>query len=129
MSSLRNLDEIPGTRIWAGVTARIVQGDRITLAIVELPPGGVVPEHRHDNEQIGFCVSGSLTFRVGDDKREFGPGGTWRILADVPHEVQAGPEGAVVAEAFSPIRGDWDHLERVPDAPRWPATRAGRAGW
>lgn len=120
--SLTDLGSIQPTQIWTDVAARIVQGDRITLAVVELPPGGVVPEHRHENEQLGLCLTGTLTFRVGDERRELAAGGTWRILANVPHEVVAGPEGAVVVEAFSPIRGDWAGLAQAPQAPpRWPA--------
>ncbi|MBB5078840.1 cupin domain-containing protein [Nonomuraea endophytica] len=118
---LRELREITPTRIWEGVVARVVEGDELTLAVVELPPGGLVPEHRHHNEQLGVCVSGTLTFRAGDESREFGPGGTWRVLAGVPHEVLAGPDGAVVVEAFAPRRDDWRDLEDAPvAAPRWP---------
>lgn len=121
MSALRDLGSIPPLPIWPGVTARVVQGTRITLSVVELPPGGLVPEHRHENEQIGVCITGSLTFRVGDEKRDIGPGGTWRILADIPHEVETGPDGAVVVEVFSPVRDDWDAIEPAPKtSPRWP---------
>lgn len=120
--ALRDLAAIQPTLIWEDVIARIVHGDRITLAVVELPPGGLVPEHRHENEQVGLCLKGTVTFRVGDEKRELGPGGTWRILADIPHEAEAGPEGAVVVEVFSPVRDDWDGLERAPQSvPQWPA--------
>ena len=47
--------------------------------MVELDPGSVVREHRHENEQLGFVVSGSVTFRIGDETRELGAG---RNLAD-----------------------------------------------
>ncbi|MFI6600729.1 cupin domain-containing protein [Nonomuraea sp. NPDC050536] len=119
---LRKLEDIQPTRIWNDVLARVVHGEKLTLSVVEIPPGGVVPEHHHPNEQLGLCLQGSLTFRVGDDRRELGPGGTWRILAEVPHEVEAGPHGAVVVEAFAPIRDDWNGLELAPHAPpRWPS--------
>ncbi|MFC6901238.1 cupin domain-containing protein [Nonomuraea dietziae] len=85
-------------------------------------PHGLVPEHRHVNEQIGLCLQGTLTFRVGQETRGLGPGGTWRILAHVPHEAQAGPEGAVVVEVFAPVRDDWAELEQAaPATPRWPS--------
>ncbi|SEG65055.1 Cupin domain protein [Nonomuraea solani] len=116
---LTDLSAIAPTRIWKDVLARVVQGDRLTLAVVELPPGGVVPEHHHANEQLGLCLTGTLTFRVGDETRDLGPGGTWCIRADVPHEVTAGPDGAVVVEAFSPPRTDW--TETAPrETPHWP---------
>jgi quercetin dioxygenase-like cupin family protein len=121
-STMTDLSEIRPTRIWADVIARIVQGDRITLAVVEIPPGALVPEHHHEHEQLGLCISGTVNFRVGAEERELGPGGTWRILTDVPHEAQAGPDGAVVVEVFAPVRGDWEGLEEAPGgSPRWPA--------
>jgi len=108
--------------IWDGVSVRAVHGERITLGVVELEPGSVVPEHRHENEQLGMVLSGSLIFRVGDESRELGPGGTWNIPANVPHEVTAGPAGAVVLDVFAPTRDDWSAFEpRAPREPRWPA--------
>jgi quercetin dioxygenase-like cupin family protein len=98
-----------------------VHGERITLGIVELDPDSVVPEHRHENEQLGMCLAGSLDFRVGDETRALGPGDTWSIPADVPHEVHVGPEGAVVIDVFVPPRDDWRDAERAAARdPRWP---------
>lgn len=120
--ALTDLESLRPLRIWQDVTARVVRSELITMAVVEIPAGGRVPAHRHENEQVGLCLAGSLTFTIGEEKGEVGPGGMWRILADVPHEVQAGPDGAVVVEVFSPVRSDWDGLEEAPDTPpRWPA--------
>lgn len=119
--ALAELGDIQPRRIWQDVFARVVHGDRISMAVVELPPHGVVPAHQHENEQVGLCLTGALRFTVGEETRDLRPGGLWRILANVPHEVQAGPEGAVVVEVFSPIRSDWADGEEVPDAPlTWP---------
>ncbi|MCV0402884.1 MAG: cupin domain-containing protein [Chloroflexi bacterium] len=90
--------------------------------MVELDPDAVVPEHTHASEQNGMVLTGRMTFRIADEERELGPGGTWRILGDVPHSAVAGPDGAVVIDVFSPIRTDWDELPALPvDAPRWPS--------
>ena len=123
MSSFDDLSTLDLQRIWDGVHVRVVHGDRITLGVIELDPNSVVPEHSHENEQLGMCLSGSLVFRVGDESRELGPGETWTIPGNVPHEVQVGPEGAVVIDVFVPPRDDWREAERV-DArpPRWPLT-------
>jgi quercetin dioxygenase-like cupin family protein len=120
-ANLKNLSEMPPIQVWDGVRARRVEGDRITLAIVELDPGAVVPEHRHANEQNGLVISGKVTFSIGAEERVLGPGGTWRILGDTPHAATAGPEGAVLIDVFSPIRSDWDVLPVLePAAPVWP---------
>jgi quercetin dioxygenase-like cupin family protein len=121
MSNLRDLSELTAINVWEGVRARRVQGDQVTLAIVELDPDAVVPEHRHPSEQNGMVIEGELTFRIGDEERRLGPGGTWQILGGVPHSVVTGPAGAVVIDVFSPIRSDWDALPELGLQPaRWP---------
>lgn len=116
-----DVSAIPPQQIWDGVLGRAVHGERVTLGLIELDADSLVPEHSHENEQVGILVRGSLTFRIGEETRELGPGQTWRILAGVPHEVRTGPEGAVVVEVWSPIRSDWQEIEsQEPRPPSWP---------
>ena len=124
MSAFDDLADLRPLRIWDGVLARVVDGDRVTVAVVELDPGSRVAEHSHDNEQLGLVVRGTVSFRVGDETRDLGPGGTWHIPPNAPHEVHAGPEGAIVIDVFGPARDDWAAIERLdPQEPRWPDTR------
>ena len=128
MSNLVNLADTVPIQVWEGVVARRVQGEKLTLAVVELAPDAVVPEHRHANEQCGLVIEGEVTFRIADEERVLGPGGTWRILGDVPHSVVTGPGGAVVIDVFAPGRDDWDDRPTVgteddPAVLVWPRAR------
>lgn len=122
MSNLIDVANVPVIDVWGDtVRARRVEGERITLALVELAPGSTVPGHRHENEQLGMVISGSVTFTVGDETRQLVPGGTWRIPSDTPHQVSVGPDGAVVIDIFAPTRADWDALPSGPPSPPiWP---------
>jgi quercetin dioxygenase-like cupin family protein len=121
VSAFDSLSSLDVQRIWDGVHGRVVHGGRITLGVIELDPESHVPEHRHENEQLGVCLSGALVFRVGDETRELGVGDTWSIPGNVPHEVHVGPEGAVVIDVFVPPRDDWREAERIDARPvRWP---------
>jgi quercetin dioxygenase-like cupin family protein len=121
VSRFDDLRGIGPRQIWDSVAVRTVDGERLSLGVVELDPNAVVPEHAHDNEQLGIVISGSLTFRIAEESRELGPGGTWSIPPNVPHEVHVGPGGAVVLDVFAPGRADWARLEQAaPRAPRWP---------
>jgi quercetin dioxygenase-like cupin family protein len=121
VGALEELAALEPFRIWDGVLARSVEGERVTFAVVELDPSIVVPEHSHDNEQLGIVLRGSVSFRVGDEVRELEAGGTWRIPPNVPHGVEVGSEGAVVIDVFAPVRDDWRELERLGAcAPAWP---------
>lgn len=122
MSAFVDIYAVQPQAIWEGLLARAVHGDRITLSLIELDPGAAVPEHRHENEQMGILLQGSLTFTIGEETREFGPGGTWTVRANVPHSVITGPNGALLVEVFSPARDDWDVHEQLEPRPGlWPA--------
>jgi len=127
MSNLVDLATIAPLEVWGeAVQARRVQGERITLAVVELAPNALVPEHRHPAEQLGLVIRGSVRFRIDDEARELGPGGTWRIASEHPHEVLAGPDGAVVVDVFNPVRDDWEALRVLdPRSPAWPTASDG----
>jgi quercetin dioxygenase-like cupin family protein len=121
MSAFDDLAALRPLGIWDGVVARAIHGDRVTLAVVELEPGSVVARHAHENEQLGMVLRGTVTFRVGDEERDLGPGQTWLIPANTPHEVRAGPDGAAVIDVFGPPRDDWGSLPTLePRPPLWP---------
>ncbi|HUK45637.1 MAG TPA: cupin domain-containing protein [Gaiellaceae bacterium] len=121
MSTFDNAGSIPPQPIWNGLVSRSVSGEQLTLALIELEPNADVPEHSHENEQVGFLIEGAMRFTIGGETAEVRPGGSWRILSGVPHSVVAGPEGAVAVEAFSPPRHDWAAIPAAEPGPgRWP---------
>lgn len=108
-------------KIWTGAVARAVHGDRITMAAVDLDPNLHVPEHHHENEQLGFVLKGSVTMTIGGEARELRAGEAYAIRSNVPHSAQTGPEGATVVDVFAPIRADWEKAERLePSRGGWP---------
>lgn len=117
MTAFSNASELTPIQIWTGVTARAVDGAQATFAHIELEPNTAVPEHHHVNEQTGILLRGSMSFTIGGETKEIRPGEMWVIPADVPHSVVSGPDGATLAELFSPPRADWAGLERLPASP------------
>jgi quercetin dioxygenase-like cupin family protein len=121
MSAFQDLAAIPAQQLSPGYRARAVHGSRATLAVVEVEPHAELPEHSHDNEQLGIVLSGSVTFRVGNEERTVEAGGTWSIPSGTPHFVRGGPAGAVVMDIFAPPREEWKHLDAMaPARPSWP---------
>lgn len=120
MSAFDDVRELPLRPIWDGINARIVHGERLLLGVVELDPGAVAQEHHHEHEQLGMVIRGTITFRIGDETRALGPGETWTIPSNVPHEATAGPEGTVLIDVFAPVREDWVAIEPAEREPRWP---------
>jgi quercetin dioxygenase-like cupin family protein len=121
MSNLVDLETVAPFDVWGeAVRARRIEGEQVTFAVVELAPNATIPEHRHPQEQVGMVITGTMRFRIDDEVRELGPGGTWRILSNHPHEATAGPNGAVVIDAFSPVRSDWNFELLEPRPTVWP---------
>lgn len=121
MSAFQDLDAIPAQQLVPGYLARAVHGSRLTFAVVEIEPHAELPEHSHENEQLGIVLQGSVTFRVGNEETTVTAGGTWSIPAGTPHFVRGGVDGAVVLDIFSPTREEWKQLDAVAAArPNWP---------
>jgi len=121
MSAFRPLRDIAPQELAPGLAARAVVGERMTMAVVDLEPNAVAPRHQHENEQLGFVISGTMTFRIGDEERELHAGDTYAIPSNVLHGGLAGPHGCTVTDVFAPVRADWEKLDRKePRKPSWP---------
>jgi len=116
--------DLPPARIWDGVLARPLNGERVTVGFVDLDPNVLVPEHRHENEQVGFVLRGSVTMVIAGESRELSVGGAYTIASQVPHSARAGAGGASVVDVFAPVRADWDKAPRLKPSPgRWPEAK------
>jgi len=91
---------------FTGVAMHTFEGQYMTLSVVDMEPGAMIPEHQHPHEQIGYMVRGGGVFRIGGQTYQVQAGQMWRIPGHTPHEVLAGPEGLRAIDVFYPIRED-----------------------
>jgi quercetin dioxygenase-like cupin family protein len=121
MKTFESLRNIRPHALREGIRARAVEGERVTMAVIDLDPNAISPEHHHENEQLGFLITGSITMTIGGEKHELKPGDTYAIPSNIPHEAIAGPDGCTVVDVFVPVREDWKKLDRLePTKPFWP---------
>ena len=121
MNVYRGVSELKPARIWDGVLARALHADRLTIGFVEIDPDVLVPEHRHDHEQVGFVLRGSVTMVIAGESRELRVGETYTIASQVPHSAKAGSAGASVVDVFAPVREEWKKAPLVEPFPgQWP---------
>ncbi len=121
MSTYVSVAGVQPYQIWDGAVARPLHGERITVGIIDFEPLTHVPEHRHVNEQLGFVLRGSITMTIDGERRELRMGDMYSIRSGIPHSGEAGPDGATVADVFSPVRADWNDTPRLAIAEgRWP---------
>ena len=103
----RGYDELKPVDQFPGVVRRtLVSGDHLTLVEIRIAPGAEVPEHTHPHEQAGHVASGRVHLRIGDLDRELGPGDSYLIPCDLPHQVRA-LDAATLIEVFSPVREEF----------------------
>lgn len=121
MNVFGKVSTLKPARIWEGVLARPLHAERVTIGFVDIDPGVLVPEHRHDNEQVGYVQRGSVTMTIAGQARELRVGETYSIAGGVPHSAKAGADGVSVVDVFAPVREDWKTAPTVEPFPgRWP---------
>jgi quercetin dioxygenase-like cupin family protein len=102
-------DDMPKEQVNAGLSRRLVTGDRMMLAHVYLKQGCIVPRHQHENEQITYVVTGALHFWIGEDESEqitIRAGEVLHLPSLVWHKAEA-LEDTLDVDIFSPPRQDW----------------------
>ncbi len=83
MSSVKvvNITDVPGERrdpprtSWILISERTVGSKNLAMGVNETDPGGMVPEHKHDNEEeVMFFLSGQGKFITEDEEILLEPG-------------------------------------------------------
>ena len=112
-------NEMPKEKVSEMLDRRLITGDRMMLAHVYLKKGCLVPQHKHENEQLTYILEGALRFWIGENKEQelvVSAGEVLHIPSNVPHEALA-IEDTLDVDVFSPPRADWlnktdDYLRR-----------------
>jgi len=108
MARFAKLEALEAKQVAEGMTRRVVAGEKLMLALVELEPGQEVPAHSHFHEQMGYVVSGRVRFRAGGGEAELGPGDMYSLAGGEEHAVVVlGDQKALVLDVFTPIREDF----------------------
>ena len=81
--------------------------DRLTVARFVLKKGAVVPEHKHENEQVSHVLQGALRFKMEGREITVRSGEMLYIPPYIPHAAEA-IEDSLVSDFFCPPRSDWD---------------------
>ncbi|MDZ7849656.1 MAG: cupin domain-containing protein [Halodesulfurarchaeum sp.] len=91
-----------------GVQLRLLaNGESANVQQYRIEPGGVVPEHSHPHEQLGYLVRGELTFVLDGEEVIVEAGDSYRLAGDEPHAVENRSDTlAEGIDVFSPPRTD-----------------------
>jgi quercetin dioxygenase-like cupin family protein len=111
--------DVPSEQVKPDLSRRLITGERVMLAQVELQRGCIVPQHAHVHEQVTYVLAGCLRLTVGEDgatSYDLRAGDVIHLPSNLPHAAEA-LEDAQVLDVFSPPREDWlnrsdDYLRR-----------------
>jgi quercetin dioxygenase-like cupin family protein len=108
-------DEVKTEVMNPNVKRKVITGEKAMVAQVFIIKGGVVPEHRHESEQLTYIMEGALEFELEGRTVVVRKGEVLHIPSNVPHRAVA-LEDTLDLDIFSPIRLDWldgtDHYLR-----------------
>lgn len=102
-----SLADVRRFEIGPGVTGRPLFGAGAMLNLLEFEPGGIVPTHSHEHEQMGIVIRGEKILVVDGVERRLQPLDAYSIPGGVEHSATCGPEGCLVLDVFQPVREDY----------------------
>lgn len=91
--------------------ADLAEGEKACMKYWRVEPGATLPTHRHDNEQIGYVISGRLTALVEGEEIPLEPGDSYAFPSDELHGAEnRGDEPATGIGVLAPPRTepDWN---------------------
>ncbi len=88
------------------MTRRMLWGDRMMAAFLEFKAGFVVPSHQHENEQLTYCIAGTMRFTFPHGDLVLRGGELLLIPSNLPHGAEM-MDDVVEMDFFSPPRQDW----------------------
>ena len=92
--------------------ALLAAGERMNVQHFRIEPGATVPEHSHPHEQVGYVVTGNLTFLIEGEEIVVERGGSYSLASEEPHAIENRGDAVVEGiDVFSPPRTNPDWAE------------------
>ena len=76
------LQEVP---LVDGVLIKAVYGEKCSVSFLELQPFARIPDHHHENEQIGIVLDGDLEYTIGAETKLCKAGTAFIVPANTIH--------------------------------------------
>jgi quercetin dioxygenase-like cupin family protein len=98
--------DLPTIEPHPGVKGRVVHAQQATIVVYDYAPKTIVETHKHDVEQVGVVVKGSLAMVIAGEQRILMPGDSFRIPPGTAHGSRVFEEPTQVIDVFAPPRTD-----------------------
>ena len=102
-------EEVATEEVTPSMHRKIIAGEKLMIARIKFKDGYLVPLHSHENEQITYCLSGTMRFWFGANKEEMvelNAGDIAVIPPNLPHEALMVGDVEEI-DTWAPPRQDW----------------------
>jgi mannose-6-phosphate isomerase-like protein (cupin superfamily) len=115
------IDDIEGEKFPAGRWTRVITGDdkikpeRFMMGYVVIYPGGKVPEHEHENEEVYTVLKGQGEMVIGDNRQSISAMSAVYIPPGSPHSlINTGEEDLEMMFVYAPatIVDHWEQEKK-----------------
>jgi quercetin dioxygenase-like cupin family protein len=100
------IKSLPPKELAPGLTGYYAHGINMTLGLVEIKAGSILPQHHHVHEQITYILEGQLDMVIGDQACSLTAGMYYVIPSNMPHGATAVTDCKVI-DVFNPVREDY----------------------
>ena len=94
-----------------GIKGHIVSAERLMINVLTAQPHSVMPNHRHENEQMMIVLDGEADIAVDGKLYHMEKGDVVIFPSNVDHAAHISDKGFSVIDIFSPPRQDF--LEKM----------------
>ncbi|WP_209402033.1 cupin domain-containing protein [Pseudozobellia sp. WGM2] len=101
-----NLSTIPSKELIPGYHAKMVHGDKMSIAYWTVKKGAEVPEHSHMHEQVMQVLEGSFEFTLDGETKTYLPNDIVVIPSYSVHSGKALTDCRLM-DIFSPVREEY----------------------
>lgn len=104
--TMQKLTDQPAKELAPGLIGYYAHGESMTMGLVEIKQGSMLPQHQHVHEQITYILEGQLDMTIGGTLCSLTAGMFYVIPSNVTHGATAITDCKVM-DVFNPVREDY----------------------
>ncbi len=106
--------DVPPIELIQGIKGHLVSAERIMINVLTAQPHSVMPNHRHENEQLMIVLDGAADVAIDGKLYHMEKGDVVIFPSNADHAAYISDKGFHVIDIFSPPRQDF--LEKMEEA-------------
>lgn len=100
------IKDITPKQLMEGITGHYAHGENMSLGLVDIKAGTVMPVHQHVHEQITYIIEGQLDMTIDGQLHSLTPGSYYVIPSNSWHGAHAITDCKLI-DVFSPVREEY----------------------